>query len=145
MTMNRQTSHDVALLILRLGLGIVFVAHGWHKLFFTGPAALGGFFAKSGVPLPEASAWFTAVGELICGVALLIGLFTRIAAGVLLFIMVGAYVFVHFGTPLVTDEGGSQLVVVIIAALVVPLLMGPGRISLHHLIRSARTPAPAEA
>ncbi|MDO5731104.1 DoxX family protein [Corynebacterium sphenisci] len=143
--MNRQTSHDVALLVLRLGLGIVFIAHGWHKLFFTGPEALGGMFAKSGVPLAGASAWFTAVGELVCGVLLLIGLLTRIAAGVLLFIMVGAYVFVHFGTPLVTDEGGAQLVVVIIAALVVPLLLGPGRISLHHLIRAARTPAPAKA
>ncbi|MFC3891739.1 DoxX family protein [Lentzea rhizosphaerae] len=106
---------DVAALIGRLGVGIVFVAHGWQKWTEYGLAGTAGSFEKMGVPLPSVSAAFAATVELVGGLALIAGLALPIAGVLLAFNMVGAFVLVHASGPLI-GQGGSELVVVLAAA-----------------------------
>lgn len=136
-------ARDVALLLTRLALGIVFVAHGWQKLFTNGIDGTAVFFDKSGVPAATVAAWFAALVELAGGVALILG-FAVAVAGVLLVIdMIGAFVFVHAGSGLLVGEGGYELVLVLGAASLLLAATGSGRFGIDHLSAHARqTPRP---
>jgi len=68
-----------AIVLIRILVGWVFLSEGIQKFLF--PAALGvGRFAKIGIPRPEVMAPFVGVVEILFGVLILIGLFTRLAA-----------------------------------------------------------------
>jgi putative oxidoreductase len=68
-----------ATILVRLLVGAVFLSEGIQKFLY--PAALGaGRFAKIGIPAPEAMGPFVAFVEAACGLLLLLGLFTRLAA-----------------------------------------------------------------
>ncbi len=67
----------VALLLLRAALGIVFMAHGWPKLFDQN-AGMQQFFSDHG--LPASFVYLTGVLELFGGGLLILGLFTRAVA-----------------------------------------------------------------
>ena len=75
---------DVGLLMLRLGVGIIFLYHGWPKLnpnsMMKGTAGFGGFLKQMGVPLPMFFAWVVALLETVGAVLLILGLGTRILA-----------------------------------------------------------------
>ncbi|MER3515365.1 MAG: DoxX family protein, partial [Chloroflexota bacterium] len=74
---------DWGLLILRLGMGIIFLAHGWPELPggpMGGPAGFGGFLKQMGVPLPTFFAWVVALLETVGAVLLILGLGTRLLA-----------------------------------------------------------------
>lgn len=106
---------DVAALIGRIGIGIVFVAHGWQKWTEYGLAGTAGSFEKMGVPLPSVSAAFAATVELAGGLALIAGLALPIAGVLLAANMLGAWVLVHLPNGLI-GEGGAELVIVLGAA-----------------------------
>lgn len=106
---------DVAALIGRIGIGIVFVAHGWQKWTEYGLAGTAGSFEKMGVPLPSVSAAFAATVELVGGLALIAGLALPIAGVLLAANMLGAWVLVHLPNGLI-GEGGAELVIVLGAA-----------------------------
>lgn len=75
-----------ATLLIRLAVGAVFLSEGIQKFLF--PADIGaGRFAKIGLPSPEFLGPFVGSFEVACGVLILLGLFTRIAAIPLLAIM----------------------------------------------------------
>jgi uncharacterized membrane protein YphA (DoxX/SURF4 family) len=68
-----------AVVLIRILVGWVFISEGIQKFLF--PAALGvGRFAKIGIPLPRFSAPLVGFVEIICGVLVVLGLFTRLAA-----------------------------------------------------------------
>lgn len=75
---------DWGLLILRVGIGVLMLFHGWPKLNpngpMKGPAGLGGFLKQMGVPLPTFFAWVVALMETVGAILLIIGLGTRILA-----------------------------------------------------------------
>ena len=86
---------DWGLLILRLGLGIVMIAHGWPKLNpngpMKGPAGVAGFLKQLGIPLPTFFAWVVALLETVGAALLILGLGTRIlAAAALALLFTGA-------------------------------------------------------
>jgi uncharacterized membrane protein YphA (DoxX/SURF4 family) len=65
--------------LVRLLVGWVFLSEGIQKFLF--PAALGvGRFTKIGIPWPQYSAPFVGVIEIVCGLLLILGLFTMLAA-----------------------------------------------------------------
>jgi putative oxidoreductase len=90
-TTSRQT--DPALLVLRLGLAAVFIAHGYMKLFVMKPAGVAGFFGSLGIPLPGLAAWCVTLLEFGGGIALAAGLFTRPIAALFALDMLGAIGF----------------------------------------------------
>ena len=124
---------DVALLLTRLVVGVVLIAHGWQKLDQFTPAGTEAFLADSGVPLAGIAAWWLIATEIGGGIALLLGVLTPLVALVGIANMIGAVAFVHNDALLVAD-GGAELVLVIAAALVPLALLGAGRISVDRLI-----------
>jgi putative oxidoreductase len=80
---------------LRLALGLVFAVHGAQKLFGFGLAGTAGFLGSLGVPLPTIAAAGLIAVELLGGVALLLGAWTRIVAALLAADMFVAILAVH--------------------------------------------------
>lgn len=73
------TSAPSAVVLVRLIVGAVFLTEGVQKFLY--PAALGvGRFAKIGIPWPGLSATFVAIVEIACGLLILLGFATRMAA-----------------------------------------------------------------
>jgi putative oxidoreductase len=129
---------DVALLLTRLAVGVVFLAHGWQKLSTNGIDGTAAFFDQVGVPLPTASAWASALVELLGGAALVLGLGLPVAGLLLAANMLGAFLFVHVGNGLFVTDGGYELVLVLGAVSLLLAAVGGGRFSLDHLLRNRR-------
>ena len=93
------TSQSWSLLIVRVFLGVVFFAHGAQKLFglFGGPGLKGtiGYF-KSSLGIPPALTVLAALIECFGGLAVFVGLLTRLAALGLIVVMVVAIITVHW-------------------------------------------------
>ncbi|HKG50165.1 MAG TPA: DoxX family protein [Actinomycetales bacterium] len=127
-------ARDTALLLARVGIGLVFFAHGWQKLFTNGVDGTSAFFGQVGVPLPTLSAWFAAVVELVGGAALILGIAVPAAALLLVIDMIGAFLFVHAGNGLFMEKNGFELVLALAAASLVLGVLGAGRFSLDHAV-----------
>lgn len=73
---------DIGPLVLRIGLALVFIAHGWPKLNPNSPmkgiAGVAGFFQQLGIPAPRFFAWLVALLETVGAVLLVAGLGTRV-------------------------------------------------------------------
>jgi putative oxidoreductase len=78
--------------LVRLSVGlVVFLPEGIQKLIF--PDILGaGRFARIGIPLPDVMGPFVGVVETVCGLLIIIGLFSRLAAIPLIIIMIVALI-----------------------------------------------------
>lgn len=73
------TDAPAAVILIRLSVGAVFLSEGIQKFLY--PDALGvGRFIKIGIPAPEIMAPFVGVLEIGCGVLLILGFLTRLAA-----------------------------------------------------------------
>ncbi|MFK4852635.1 DoxX family protein [Microbacterium sp. ZW T6_19] len=135
------SSASLGLLVLRVVVGLIFVAHGAQKIFeYTLPGTIGSF-ADMGVPLPEIAAPFVAFVELIGGAMLALGLFTR-PVGILLAIdMIVAIVAVHLPAGLWVGEGGYEFVAVLGVAALALAFTGAGRFSIDGAVLRGRAPA----
>ena len=105
-----QRIRDLAALIGRVGLGVIFMVHGYQKFTQWGIDGTSATFAQMGVPAPMLSAWYAGVIELVGGAALVIG-FALPVAGVLLALdMAGALVIVHLSHGFFTASNGYEYV-----------------------------------
>jgi putative oxidoreductase len=95
-----------AALLLRISLGIMFLAHASVKLFIFTPGGTAQFFGSLG--LPPALAYLVMAAEVIGGVALILGVWTRAVALLLTPILLGAIATVHAGNGwLFTNPNGG--------------------------------------
>lgn len=128
---------DLAPLALRLGLGLVFVVHGWSKLN-DGPSGFAGMLTGLGVAAPEPIAWLVTIAELVGGAMLLIGLLTRLVSLPLIALMIGAIALVKADVGIIAPGGapmaGAELDIALLAGLVALLFIGPGRISVDSVL-----------
>ena len=129
-----ETLSDAAILLARVGLGVVFVAHGWQKFFTLGMTRVGEQFAAYGVPQPFVTAAIVAGVELVAGIALVAGILTPLA-GILLGVdMAGAFYFVHATNgPFVTQNGWELVVALGVGALLIAAV-GAGRFSVDRAL-----------
>ncbi|GAA1487560.1 DoxX family protein [Brachybacterium sacelli] len=127
---------DPALLLARLVVGAVFMAHGWQKIGQNGIAATTEGFVGMGIPFAEIAAPVVAYVELIGGALLILGLLTAVAGLALAIDMAVAAFVVHLGGGLFVADGGWELVGVLGAAALLLAAVGPGRIALARGARS---------
>ena len=133
-----RTTVDVALLVVRVVVGLIFAVHGAQKLFgaFDGP----GIAATA--EMMGAIAYPVAVGEFFGGLGLAVGFLSRFSAASLIVIMIGAIVTVHGKNGFFLSNGGCEYNIALIGLLLPTLLAGPGRYAIGRLLplpRSART------
>ncbi|WP_328468958.1 DoxX family protein [Actinoplanes sp. NBC_00393] len=132
--MNTAALRNLALLIARVGLGVIFIAHGWQKFTEYGLDGTAASFEQMGVPLPTLSAWFAAVVEFAGGIALVLGLAVSVAGVLLALNMLGAFVLVHVGNGIFVGDNGFELVLALGAGALVFAAVGAGQFSLDRLI-----------
>ena len=120
-----------AALILRISLGVLFLAHASLKLFVFTPAGAAQFFGSLG--LPPFLAYVTILAEVAGGVALILGFYTRWAALALIPILLGAIYTVHgpAGFFFTNPKGGWEFLALWIVALVALVLLGDGPYALR--------------
>jgi putative oxidoreductase len=115
-----------AVFLLRLALGTLFLAHAAIKLFIFTPAGTAQFFGSLG--LPPALGYLTIAWELAGGVALILGLWPRLAAIAVVPILIGAIATVHgpAGFLFANPNGGWEFPALWIVGLVTVALVGDG-------------------
>jgi len=120
-----------AALLLRLTLGLLFLAHASLKLFVFTPAGTAKFFASVG--LPSELAYVVIAAEVLAGIALILGIWTRLVAIAATPILLGAIFTVHgaagffFNNP----NGGWEYPAFWTIALIVLALLGDGAYALR--------------
>ena len=119
-----------ASLLLRLALGILFLAHFSLKFFVFTPAGTAKFFASLG--LPGGLAYLTMAVELVWAIALILGIYSRIVAIVLIPILLGAIFTVHgpAGFFFTNPNGGWEFPAFWIVGLLALALTGDGKYAL---------------
>ena len=138
-------SRDLVLLIARVGLGVVFIAHGWQKYRTNGIDGTATGFDQMGVPAPTLSAYYATAVELIGGAALILGALTTVAGVLLTLDMVGAFAFVHLSNGPFVADGGWELVVVLGLAALTLASVGAGRYSVDNSFSRAARRTPVHA
>ncbi len=127
----------IGLTILRIVVGIVFIAHGAQKLFVFGHAGVSGAFTHMGIPLPSVTGELVALLEFFGGIALVLGLLTAIFGTLFAIEMFGAIVFVHakngFFSPM-----GVEFPLTLLASSIAIALAGPGALALDNLVTARR-------
>ena len=121
-----------ALLLLRLGVAILMIPHGYQKLsnFETMQTQFVSFLGMS----PKASLILAMSAELGCSFLLLIGLFTRLATIPLIITMLTALFLAHDGS--IFGEGGTSVLFLLIYTAI--LLIGPGAYSVDTKLDKRR-------
>ncbi|MDB3957203.1 DoxX family protein [Candidatus Nitrosopelagicus sp.] len=127
--LSRSKLHDVAHMGMRATIGVIFIVHGFGKF---GNPGFGGWISSMGIPAEMQIP--IALAEFIPGIFLIFGIFTRISSSLLSIVMLGA-IFLVKGASSLTGEGGYELDLILLAACLVIIVSGPGRISISHLIK----------
>ena len=123
---------DLAFIGLRAAIGSIFIANGLTKF---GPGFAG--FISTRMGLPPEFAVVLGLAETVGGALLIFGIFSRIGASWLSIIMLGAIILVR-GAASLTGDNGAALDVLMLGALLVIIVAGPGRISVGYVL--ARLP-----
>ncbi|PKW19683.1 DoxX family protein [Saccharopolyspora spinosa] len=126
---------DLGLLILRLALGGIFLAHGAQKLFgvLDGPEPDGFAIALSKMGFEQSAALALVTGgtELGAGALLVLGLFTPLAAAGIVGVMTNA-IFLKLGAGFFAAAGGFELEAALGVLGLGLMFTGPGRVALDY-------------
>ncbi|WP_062018391.1 DoxX family protein [Aureimonas sp. AU4] len=117
--------------VLRVALGILFLAHAGLKVFVFTPAGTAQFFASLGLPGPLA--YLVILAEVLGGISLIAGVYSRIVALALVPIIAGAIVTVHgsAGFFFTNPNGGWEFLALWIVGLLAVALLGDGAYALR--------------
>lgn len=134
------STRDLGPLILRIGLALVFWAHGWPKLNpnseMKGTAGFAGFLKQMGTPLPTFFAWVVALLETVGAVLLILGLGTRILAlGFAIDMLVAIYLAkIRMMKAPFSGQNGWDFEFALMAGSLALLFSGAGSLSLDAFI-----------
>jgi len=120
--------NDVVIAGLRSVVGLIFIVHGVSKF----NPGFTNFLTNNGIPVEMQIP--LALAELVPGILLIIGILGRLSASLLSIVMLGA-IFVIKGAKSLTGNGGVEIDLILLASSIVIMIVGPGRISLSHIIK----------
>ncbi len=137
--MNRilRTTDDVALTIIRIGLGTVIFPHGAQKLFGwfggSGPGATIGFFRETW-GIPAVVTVLVIAAESLGSMALVAGFLSRVAALGIGIVMIGAVAIVHWRNGFFMSAGGYEFHILAVAMALAVVMRGSGALSLDRTL-----------
>ncbi len=128
------TSPSLGALILRLGLGIMFLAHGLLKLLVFTPAGTAGFFQSVG--LPGFLGPLVMAAEIVGGLAIIAGLAGRYVSAALIPVLLGSIVTVHGanGWQFGATGGGWEYPAFLAVAALAHVVIGDGAYAIGRFI-----------
>ncbi|HEY9037561.1 MAG TPA: DoxX family protein [Roseovarius sp.] len=128
----RVTNADLAATLLRVAMGVLFLAHAGLKLFVFTPAGTAGYFASLGLPGPLA--YLVIAAELLGGIALILGVYSRWVSLALVPILLGSIYVPHgaAGFFFSNEGGGWEFPAFWAVTLVVQALLGDGAYALKR-------------
>ncbi|KAG2473934.1 MAG: DoxX family protein [Nitrosopumilales archaeon] len=120
--------HDITHFGIRAAIAVIFIvnASGYFNPDFAEWLVSIGIPAEMQIPI--------ALAQLVSGTFLLVGVLSRISASLLSIIMLGAIFHVKKASDL-TGEGGYQIDLILLAACLAIIAIGPGRVSISHLVK----------
>lgn len=134
---NETNIQSIGVSLLRIHFGIILLAHGWLKVYVFSIAGTVGYFASIG--LPPIIAYLVIFGELVGGLALILGIQTRLAAALAVPIVFGAAVMNGGNGWLHSASGGGWEYAASLTVIAISLaIMGSGqylRININPLNR----------
>lgn len=120
-------------LIARVVVGGIFMAHGYQKVIQDGVSATATSFDRLGFPVPYIAAAYAGYVELAAGLALIIGLLLPLAAVLLAIDMLGYFLFVNAKHGVYIANNGFELVAVLGMAALLIGFSGGGTLALDRL------------
>ncbi len=124
---------DLGLLIMRLVLGTIFIAHGGQKLFTMGLDGVAGGFGQMGVPMASVMGPLVAFLEFFGGFAIIGGFLTRLVSLGLASTMIGAITLVHAKNGFF-NPGGIEFPLSLLGTAIVLAITGAGSYSLDRVV-----------
>lgn len=123
---------DIALLVVRVFIGFAMLSHGFPKMqmLIDGKSDFYDFLGMG----PQLSLGLTVFAEFVCSIFLILGLFSRIASGFLIFTMVIAGFVVHAADPFAKQE----LSMVYLAVYLLLMVFGVGKVSVDYMIEKRK-------
>lgn len=144
-----RTAINVALLVVRLVIGVIFLFHGGQLLFglFGGGGIDATVNGAGGKPGMGPVGYLVAIGQFFGGLGLVLGVLTRFSAAALIVIMLGAIFMVHLKNGFSVQKGGYEFNLALIGLALPILIAGPGRYTLARALpflgRTGESPHPA--
>lgn len=131
--MGRGGLEPYGALVLRVVLGVIYVAHAYLVLVVIGAAKFAEFQRSMHIPLPEIGVWYLIMAHGLGGILLILGLLVRWAALANIPLMAGALWFVHLqqGFFISGAKVGYEYVLVLLGATVAQALLGAGAFTLR--------------
>lgn len=124
---------DIVLLIVRVFIGFAMLSHGFPKLQMLLEGGKIEFYSFLGMG-PQFSLILTVFAEFVCSILLILGLFTRVALGFLIFTMLIAGFFVHGADPFEKRE----MSLVYLSVYLLLMAFGAGKISVDYMIEKRK-------
>ena len=131
---------DIGLLVARLTLGLVLVAHGWQR-FTHGIGPTVDTLTRYGLPEPQLFAWGATVLEVIGGALLIFGLLTPIVAAFVVAEQVMVIAWLKWQNGLWKVADGIEYPVALAALALILVVFGAGRTGVDTLFRRGKKPA----
>lgn len=134
MKQSRLRSSPWGMLPIRIAVGLVFLMHGGQKLFVFGVAGTADIMSKLGIPLPTIAAIVVITVELLGGLAILLGVFSRTAGALLAFEMMVAILVARLHGGFFAPYGYEFELTLLMVCLAFAV-SGPGGASLEEMWR----------
>lgn len=132
-THSNSVFKDIILLVVRVFIGFAMLSHGFPKLQMLLEGGDIKFYNFLGMG-PTLSLTLTVFAEFVCSILLILGLFTRVALGFLIFTMIIAGFFVHGADPFEKRE----MSLVYLSVYLLLMAFGAGKISVDYMIEKRK-------
>lgn len=129
---------DLGPFLIRIALGVVFIFHGYGKVFAGGHEGIATMMEAQGMPYPVVLGWAAAFTEFGGGILLIIGFLSRVWALGLAVVMGMAIYTVHGANGFSLENSGYEYCFALGMMALTVVLSGPGGISLDRALFGCR-------